>query len=422
MFARVHLQIAVQLVQSYTGTTPFVHYLKQYFSLHKKHGSRDRKQIAQLCYCWFRLGRSFSAMDAGERMVLALFLCSDRSSPILASLNPEWNEKVAQPLGEKLNFLAAAGYIPGPLSDTVSSDAGLSSGSLLISLSSAIFPWQQELSDGIDPVAFGNGHLMQPDLFVRARPAYQDLVAKKLERAGVEFERPGPDCYRLPNGFKTETLFELNKELVIQDLNSQRAGSLVMKVGEELKQKEDLKIWDACAASGGKSLLVFDRIPGAELTVTDIRSSILHNLFQRFKQAGVYSYDGFTADLSLEDPQKMGEQYLRLPVQDLIIADLPCSGSGTWSRTPENLLCFDTASIQKFAGLQQQILKSLVPKLGQGAYLLYITCSAFKAENEKNIEWLLSRFPLECLHMQVFKGYEEKADTMFAALLQNKYS
>lgn len=396
MYARAHVATALQLVQQYNGDLPFVHQLKQYFSLHKKHGSRDRKQIAQLCYCWFRLGHALKHLPAAERMMAALFLCSDQPNPLLAGLHEDWNQHAAAGLEEKLRLI----------------DAGLS----MEEFGKQLFPLFELLSTGIEPTAFACSHLQQPDLFIRIRPAYIDIVKRKLTKAGIPFTMEAADACRLPNGLKIEELFKLNQELVVQDLNSQRAGNTVTLVADELKQRDDLHIWDACAASGGKSMLVFDRLPGATLTVTDIRSSILQNLYQRFRQAGLYSYNGFVADLS--DPLKAGPDYDALPKQDLIIADLPCSGSGTWSRTPEQLATADPAIISHYSDLQRKILPSLLPKLAEGGYLLYITCSVFAAENEENINWLKSRYPFRVVHQELLNGYTQKADSMFVALLQ----
>lgn len=398
MFARAHVGIAVQLVQAYKGELPFVHYLKNYFSSHKKHGSRDRKQIAQLCYCWFRLGKSLHWLTAEERMVAALFLCSAEPGTLLNALQPNWNLSTSLSVEEKLAMVA---------NDKEYSKQELAAG---------IFPWQSELSAGIDPVLFACSHLQQPDLFIRVRPAYAQLIPKKLERSGWVFKQEAKDRFRLPNGTRVEELFELNKELVIQDLNSQEAGAVVDQVLDALRQQEELRIWDACAASGGKSIQLFDRLPGAKLTVTDIRPSILQNLYQRFKQAGLYSYEGFVADLSKSG--KIGEQYEQLPEQDLILADLPCSGSGTWSRNPENLCFFDPAAIDEYASLQKKILKNLLPKLKPGAYLLYITCSVFRKENEAVIQWLKEQAGLQPLQVALLNGYEQKADSMFVALLR----
>jgi 16S rRNA (cytosine967-C5)-methyltransferase len=398
MFARAHLQVALQLVQEYKGEMPFVHHLKQYFSTHKKHGSRDRKQIAQLCYCWFRLGHALKELPASERMLAGLFLCSKEPNSLLQALHEEWNEKAGLPLEQKLSMIAPDGSLTAE------------------TFAAALFPFQQELSEELDRTTFACSHLGQPDLFIRIRPAYLDSVQKKLSKAGIPFIMETADGCRLSNGFKVEEMFRLNQEVVVQDLNSQRAAAMVEEIAATIRQLEEPAIWDACAASGGKSIFVFDRLPGAKLTVSDIRNSILQNLYQRFRQAGLYSYTGFVADLSA--PSKAGDSYKQLPVQDLILADLPCSGSGTWSRTPEQLCYFDVASIETYASLQRNILQSLVPKMAENGYLLYITCSVFRQENEANIDWLTTRFGLRKLQLKTLHGYTEKADSMFVALLQ----
>jgi len=56
--------------------------------------------------------------------------------------------------------------------------------------------------------------------------------------------------------------------------------------------------------------------------------------------------------------------------------------------------------------------------LKDGGFLLYITCSVFSKENEKNVEFMKDRLKLHLVEMKLLKGYRKKADTMFAALLQ----
>ena len=53
-------------------------------------------------------------------------------------------------------------------------------------------------------------------------------------------------------------------------------------------------------------------------------------------------------------------------------------------------------------------------------YLLYITCSVFKRENEEVIEFIKEKFNPGIIKMELLKGYDKKADTMFAALLKKK--
>ncbi|MBC6490219.1 Fmu (Sun) domain-containing protein [Flavihumibacter stibioxidans] len=397
MFAKAHLQAAIKLVTGYKGEMPFVHYLKQYFSTNKKHGSRDRKQIAQLCYCWFRLGHSLNNVPGEERMIIALFLCSECPNPLLASLHPEWNESAGLPVEEKISLLPPD----------------------IFNFPLTIFPWISQLSEGIDPLKFSFSHLQQPDLFLRIRPGYRDAILRKLNKIGQAYTLEGDLCLRLPNGFKVEDQFVLNREVVVQDLSSQRVGDLIDLVSPGLRAMEDARVWDCCAASGGKTLLAFDRMPGLNFTVTDIRNSILQNLFQRFRQAGIYSYDGFVADLSKESLSEIGESFLNLPLQNLIIADVPCSGSGTWSRTPEQLCFFKESAVTDYSELQKKIISNAVRKLAPGGHFLYITCSVFHAENEANVEFLTRQHGLKLMESRIIKGYTQKADTMFAAMLHN---
>jgi 16S rRNA (cytosine967-C5)-methyltransferase len=103
---------------------------------------------------------------------------------------------------------------------------------------------------------------------------------------------------------------------------------------------------------------------------------------------------------------------------DFIIADVPCSGSGTWARTPEQLKFFHQEKIAQYALLQQQIVSNAIPSLAKGGYLLYITCSVFKKENEENVNFIQKNLNLELLKSDYLKGYQMQADTLFAALFR----
>lgn len=100
----------------------------------------------------------------------------------------------------------------------------------------------------------------------------------------------------------------------------------------------------------------------------------------------------------------------------LIIADVPCSGSGTWARTPEQLTYFSEKRIAKYASLQKKIVKNAIVKLKAGGYFLYITCSVFKMENEENVDFIHEQLHLKLVESRYLKGYEIQADTLFAAL------
>ena len=104
------------------------------------------------------------------------------------------------------------------------------------------------------------------------------------------------------------------------------------------------------------------------------------------------------------------------PGYDLIICDAPCTGSGTWSRTPEQLYFFEEAIIDQYASLQKKIISNAMPALNPGGYFLYVTCSVFKMENEAIADFIKEKFHLTLVKMGLLKGYDKKADTLFAAL------
>jgi 16S rRNA (cytosine967-C5)-methyltransferase len=183
---------------------------------------------------------------------------------------------------------------------------------------------------------------------------------------------------------------------------------------EPVKKEGWIQVWDACAASGGKSIMAKDRLGKINLTVSDIRESILYNLKKRFAEAGISNFQTVVADLSANDPLPPGDLF------GLVIADVPCTGSGTWGRTPEQLYYFEEKKVNEYSHLQQKIVSNLLPHVKPGGYLLYITCSVFEKENEQQVELIAADKSMKLLRKECLIGYDKKADTMFAALFQRQ--
>ena len=374
------------ILGNYKGDEPLSSFLKKYFSANKKFGSKDRKQISNLCYCFFRMGKAVMNTSVEEKILTGLFLCSSESNEVLAALKPEWNEKCKLPLNEKLLIINS---------------------SLLIA---EIFPWKEELSEGVDHENFCRSFLIQPDLFLRLRPGKEKLATQKLQHAGIAFKIISETCLALPNASKIDEIIKLDEEAVIQDQNSQKTGAFIKSQISDLKSQIDL--WDCCAGSGGKSIMAFDIDPKIKLTVSDTRESILANLKKRFATAGIKDYKSLIIDLL------QNKSEIKNIKSEIIIADVPCSGSGTWSRTPEQLYFFQERKIEEYSALQKRIVSNAIAQLQPGGSFVYITCSVFKKENEEVAMYIKENFHLQLKQMEVLKGYDKKADSMFVAVFK----
>lgn len=377
-----YLLSAETILTRYDGAIPFAIWLKEYFRQHKKYGSKDRKAIARICFAYFRTGKALIGMQLNDRILAAMILIHPDEPQLEELIKPEW-QKVMHLSTVKLSY-----FLPRP---------------------SWIFPLEEELSPAVNEPKFWFSHLDMPDLFLRIRPGKNEIVQSKLKKAAIPFSIEG-DCIRLSNTTKIDDILLIDEEVVVQDKSSQQVLNALQPQMPNAK-RQTFSAWDCCAASGGKSILLHDLFPKAQITVSDIRESILHNLRNRFRRARIQQYRSFVADIS-------SAQFQSTKKYDVIICDAPCSGSGTWGRTPEQLQFFKKEKIDYYATLQKRIAINASKSLREGGSLVYITCSVFRKENEEVVEYILQNTSLKLQEQQYFKGYNEKADTLFAALFR----
>jgi len=393
-YANQYVKSAIQLLQAYDGAVPLAVFLKKYFAQHKKFGSKDRKHIAGLCYNYFRLGKAAQQLSMEDAIKIAVFLCNDAPGIWAVLFDEYWQANWKSEISERVSLVEEN-------HSTFNKDK--------------VFPFEHQLSAAIDSTLFAQSHFIQPNLFLRTRPGKQKKVIATLTNANVPFNELTDGAIELPNSSKLDEILVFDQDAVVQDWSSQKVGALI----KHIDTTKTLSVWDCCAASGGKSIMAKDILENINLIVSDIRSSILHNLSQRFERAVIKTYKKLVIDLS-NDHLLQDKTALSLPMADLVIADVPCTGSGTWSRTPEQLFYFREEQMEQFQTLQQKIISNILPSVKAGGYLLYITCSVFKKENEENTAFIQEKSSLQLVTQGVIKGYSNKADTMFAALFQNK--
>ncbi|MBC7567577.1 MAG: RsmB/NOP family class I SAM-dependent RNA methyltransferase [Pedobacter sp.] len=376
-----------QIFKSYDGLQPLHRFLFTYFKKNKQMGSSDRRWATRYIYSFFRLGRALIDESQVQRLAIGDFLCNKTHSLVVDTYLPDLKDKIIDTVAQKLTLIKT-GYPLFQLGD--------------------LFKFQEMLSSNVEEKAFYSSFLTQPDLFIRVQSLELQRLQENLKKADITFEQIGQITLALPNGTKLEQVLSTQKGYQVQDLSSQKT-SVFFK-----PEKYDYW-WDCCAASGGKSLLLHDLEPHIQLLVSDVRENSLNNLEERFQCAGLKKYQKKVLDLLQNNDQDLHHYEF-----DGIILDAPCTGSGTWGRTPEMLYYFEEHKVSYFTKLQRTIAANVIKYLKPGKPLVYITCSVFKQENEDVVNWLIDNLPLQLEKMEVIKGYGLKADTMFASRLIKK--
>ncbi|MGA9508481.1 MAG: 16S rRNA (cytosine(967)-C(5))-methyltransferase RsmB [Candidatus Sulfotelmatobacter sp.] len=203
---------------------------------------------------------------------------------------------------------------------------------------------------------------------------------ERLQGEGIELA-PGAllgSARRVLRGDVTASATFRSGWCVIQDEASQLVAALVGRGASVL---------DCCAAPGGKTLAIADRNTEAHITAVDLhahRVRLLRRLLRAddsFDKAGANKIGVVAADAR------------SLPFAanfDRVLADVPCSGTGTLSRNPEikwRLMPQDLADLQV---RQLAILKSAMAQVSRGGRVVYSTCSLEQEENENIIERALA--------------------------------
>ena len=111
----------------------------------------------------------------------------------------------------------------------------------------------------------------------------------------------------------------------------------------------------------------------------DAAPARMSDLPERARRAGVR--------IALSPPEQLGADY------DLVVTDVPCSGSGTWRRTPDAKWRLTRAGLDQLRQTQGQILTRVAPLVRPGGRIAYMTCSLLDAENGDQVDRFLAQHP-----------------------------
>ncbi|MCX6189872.1 MAG: hypothetical protein NTW54_09800 [Bacteroidetes bacterium] len=388
----VQLGYIKQILTEYNNDIPLHFHLKEFYKKHRQFGARDRRFYSEVVYKYFRCKTLFVKLPFETKLCYSGFLTCPKPTPFYNYLLSIQNMDTAllstwdAPLEEKFEILRSTN---------------------MITMANA-FPSISSLEEGIDKEQFVKSHLVQPNFFIRVPKNKVNLVLNILQERKVEFVNNG-ECFTFAAPIDISKLLPENS-YEVQDYSSQQTIDLFQLEGQE-------KLWDCCSGAGGKSLMLMDRFTGVHLFCSDKRSNILNNLKDRFSNkqlsvSGVNVYDAVKKNEALIfDNTVIPDSFF-----DVILADVPCSGSGTWGRTPERLSQFKEEEIGVYGNLQTSIVKNAVKFLKTGGKLIYITCSVYAAENTEKVK-SFEPLGLKIMKQNYFMGYDKNADTLFGAVL-----
>ncbi len=379
-----------EIINNYDCSKPLHFFLKEYFRKNPVMGSTDRRIAGTAVYNYYRTGKALLNKNTTEKISISSFLFGTYTSPFIDYLLRNYSffpqDEITFPLARKMELVRLKNPDFSPES---------------------IFPFKEHVSTQINFEKYVESLLIQPRVWIRIKIEYIENVKKELAEKNIVFETTEllPNALGLENNVQLQQLksFE-NGYFEVQDLSSQRTGDYMKAVaGEEW--------WDCCAGAGGKSLMLKEKYPDIKLFATDVRENILVNLEQRFVKAGIKNYSTQVINLENEDLETS-------KLFDGIICDVPCSGSGTFGRAPENIFCFEEEKINYFQHKQKTIVSQAAKHLKKNGKLIYITCSVFKAENEDVVDFIQKNCKLKLLQINLIDGTQLRADSLFVAVLE----
>ncbi len=172
-----------------------------------------------------------------------------------------------------------------------------------------------------------------------------------------------------------------NGQLTIQDESS-------MLVPYALKLEKNMKVLDACAAPGGKTTHIAEKLEGTgEVHALDLHKHKVKLIDENAKRLGLSNI--FTSAL---DTRKAGERYEKESF-DRILVDAPCSGLGVLRRKPDIKYAKKEADLDALQKIQLDILSAVAPLLKKDGLLVYSTCTVDQNENEGTVSAFLNDHP-----------------------------
>lgn len=169
-------------------------------------------------------------------------------------------------------------------------------------------------------------------------------------------------------------------EFSVQDISS-------MLVSELAGPKEGDYVIDVCAAPGGKSLHMAEKLNGSgHVEARDLTEYKVGLIQENIERTGLSNVEAVQQDALIFDETSVGKA-------DIVLADLPCSGLGVLAKKTDLKYKATKEGADSLAKLQREMLKNVQAYVKDEGKLVYSTCTINPAENMDNVHWFLNQYP-----------------------------
>jgi 16S rRNA (cytosine967-C5)-methyltransferase len=346
------VQAAIELLDDIFAGTPAEKALTAWARRSRFAGSKDRRAVRDHVYQALRCHRSYTAhggAETGRGVMLGAIRAGDT--------DPD-------------QVFSGVGHAPAPLSEA-----------------------ERTAPVGTDPQAHWNLpdwliERFQSDLAEQALPTAQALTERAPTMLRVNLRKS--DVAEAIAKLAAEQITAVDDPIAMAALRVTEGAPRLQMCGAYLEGLVELqdgssqaameavsipqgaKVLDYCAGGGGKTLALAGRAE-AEWFAHDVQVQRMADMVPRSTRAGVRITQLQAAELSEHAPY------------DVVLCDVPCSGSGTWRRTPHAKWNFTPSDLDRLVAIQGEILENAASFVGRDGSLIYATCSVLSCENTDQI-------------------------------------
>ncbi len=169
---------------------------------------------------------------------------------------------------------------------------------------------------------------------------------------------------------------------------------------------------DVCAAPGGKSLHLSDKLMGSGFVeARDISEQKVKLMQENIDRTEAINIEAIQRDATIFDSEAFQKA-------DIVLADVPCSGLGVIGRKPDIKYKMTEARQLELVRLQQRILHVVQNYVKPGGVMIYSTCTIGADENQMNVKWFLENYPFRLESIDSYLSEELHSKTTKGGYLQ----